>query len=330
MNDPPIDIRPATVADSDRVEALFETVFDRTRPGGSFEWAFFDSPSPGLSVLAEVDGEVVGHAGTISRAIEVDGVEMLLATSIDAMTHPDWRKRGVNRRLSDDLIARNQERGVAVYGGFSNENSTHTVVHNQGRRSLGAIPLLIRPLKLMSRPWRLLFGTPDPLESRAIHWPDDAAALCDELDSAGIGTRRSFAYLQWRYRRPGGAYHLVEYRHGGQLAGLGVLGLRNKGGLGLGFVMEVLSRPGDGDGRDQVVAAICARATELGCDGLCAMAFRDGPARRSYTRRGFLPLSPKLVGEHIEFSVRALDETIATGLFDPARWRLSWGDTDLA
>jgi len=315
--------------DLEGIEGLFVEVFGKERPKGSYSWLFHDGLHKGISVVAEAQGEIVGHAGTIARMLNYGEQEVLMGTSVDAMTHPLWQKRGVNKLLSERLIQENLEAGVGLYGGFSNENSSHAAIKHQGRLSFGPVPLLIRPLKIMTRPWRILSSPPDPLESQGIEWPKDLDDFCASLNFRGVGTVRSSAYLRWRYQRPGGAFYLVEQRNQGNLQGIGVLGLRIKGGLKLGFVMEILSNSEEKNARSKVLQALIDQAKELGCDGLCAIAYRGTELRKTYTRSAFIPTWPRLVGEHLEFSVRTLNPALSEEFLSSKAWHLTWGDSDL-
>jgi GNAT superfamily N-acetyltransferase len=329
MSEKSVHIRRATMNDVDGIEDLFVEVFGKKRPEGSYSWLFYDGPQPGISVVAEENGQIVGHAGTIARRLSDGTQEFFMGTSVDAMTHPDWQKCGINRRLSGRLIEENIKADVGLYGGFSNENSTHTAIKNQERQSLGSVPLLIRPLKIMSRPWRILTASVDPIESQEVVWPEDLDSLCSSSSLDGIGSVRSAAYLKWRYRRPGGVYYLVEHRVEGTLRGIAVIGLRIKGGLKLGFVMEFLSPSQSPEIQRALLKALIGQAKELGCDGLCALSFPGSEMRKTYTRSAFVPTKPGLLREHIDFSLRLLDPKLSKTSLEPKAWHLTWGDTDL-
>jgi len=324
-----IDIRRATIADRDGVEALFQDVFGEARPPETYDWLFYQGAPNGISIVAETEGKIVGHVGTMSRTVLCGAEEVVMATSVDSMTHPGWQKRGINKLLSRRLIEENKAEGAGVFGGFSNENSSHTVVQHQQRQSLGSIPLLVRPLRILTRPWRILGASPEPISSSSVQWPDDLKELCANQSIVGIGTRRSHEYLHWRYQCPGASYHCVELRSGDVLQGLGVLGLRHKGGLKLGFVMEILTHRDFEGGDRKVLKALVKKAKELGCDGLCALGFSDSDQRQTFKGSAFVPIKPGLLGERINFSVRALNEALHPIIMEKKSWYLTWGDTDL-
>ena len=78
-----------------------------------------------------------------------------------------------------------------------------------------------------------------------------------------------------------------------------------------------------------VLGLIVGKAKELGCDALCALGYKGTPIRRILTRKAFVPVMPRLVGEHIDFSVRLLDGKLSDEFVSSRNWNLTWGDTDL-
>ena len=96
-------IRPLEKGDAPAVNALFRDVFGVERSLETWRWLFREGPAgPALAVIAEKDEQVVGHAATILREGRIDQERAVFAQSIDAMTHPDHQKQGVNARLEEE------------------------------------------------------------------------------------------------------------------------------------------------------------------------------------------------------------------------------------
>jgi GNAT superfamily N-acetyltransferase len=328
--------REATPDDWDAINALLTRVSGSSRSRELWNWMLEESPdSRGFSYIALAPSagtpEVVGLAVSVSRGFHADAVRTICGQSIDAMTRPDWQRNGINRKLNELLVQRNHAASIPYLMGFSNENSTRTVLHYQGRKVVGSFPVLLRPLSLTGILKRLAAGPAEAAESHVAKIPEDADPLWKARgDRMRMGMARDRAYLTWRYRRPGGAYHSVELRDGAKLRGLGVLGLRVQARLRTAFIMDAFVEGDDAKLWKRLVRAMADEARRLRCEAICALAFPDMPERKAYTRSGFLPIPAKLSPEHIVFSLRTTGpEPAANEAWNSSVWRLSWGDTDL-
>jgi len=280
--------------------------------------------------VAVDSGRVVAHAGTVTRAFRLEAADVLCGQSIDAMTAPEWQRRGVNRLLTRALFHELERQGVQVLYGFSNRQSTPGALGHQGRVPLQPFPFLFRPLAMVRRPWRLVWRGPHPLVPASVTPPPDAGELWQDVRRrTGVGVVRDPAYLAWRYRRPGGRYVQVEVRRAGQLLGLGLLGLRWQAGLRTGFVAEALVRDDDPATWRLLAEDLLDAARTEGCDAAAALAFPGDPARKAWLRGGFLPVPGRLVPEDVTLSVRAVGAAPRPGLLDPHAWRIAWGEHDL-
>jgi GNAT superfamily N-acetyltransferase len=332
----PITYREMTEEDLDAVDALFSRVVGHSRTREYWRWMLIESPeAEGFGFVAVISPddspEVVGLAVSMTRAFLAGGRRTRCGQSVDAMTRPDWQRKGINRRLNEMLVERNVRESIPYLMGFSNENSTKTVLSYQGRKVVGKFPVLLRPLSIVRALGRWILGPPSPPGARAAEIPDDAGALWDARgERMRMGSVRDLEYLRWRYRRPGGCYVPVELREEGRLEGFGLLGLRVQARLLTAFVMEAFVRGDDLATWKRLVRAMIREARVLGCDAICALAFPGMPERGAYSRAGLLPIPDWLNPEQIVFSLRTTgSEPAAKEAWDPRVWRLSWGDTDL-
>jgi hypothetical protein len=87
-------------------------------------------------------------------------------------------------------------------------------------------------------------GVGDGVE-RIDRFDDDATALWDRIYGGGAGTRRSAAFLNWRYTsHPTFQYRLFERRQGGTLRGLAVYRIEQVQDLArVGRITELVSDP---------------------------------------------------------------------------------------
>lgn len=324
-------IRAVTDADAEAICALFQQVFGVARSAELWRWFYRETPAgPGVAVVAVDCGRVVAHVGTVTRAFRMAGRNTLCGQSIDAMTVPDWQRRGLNRVLSRHLFQQLEQQAVEVVYGFSNRQSTPGALGHQGRIQLQPFPFLFRPLAMVRRPWRMVLRSTPRLPPLAAHPPEDARELWqDAARRTQVGIERDLDYLTWRYRRPGGRYLMVETRRGGRLMGLGVLGIRWQAGLRTAFVAEAFAADDDPTTWRQLTADLLDAARAEDCDAAAALAFPGDPARNAFLHNGFLPVPGRLVPEDVVLSVRATLPPSPPELVDPTLWRVAWGEHDL-
>ncbi len=323
-------IRPAALADVGVVDSLFERVFGFHRTPGMWQWLYHDTPAgEGISLLAEKNGRVIGHAGAVLRAFRADGQTTLCAQSVNAMTDPDYQRQGINKQLFQALLEELRSRDVRYLCGFSNENSTHGVLQHQERTALDPFPVLIRPLKVVRRPWRTFIRDRSEIPPKPADIPKAVEALYQKAwGEHQIGNLRDHTYLNWRYARPGGTYQAVEVWNQAQLSAFAVLGLRRQRGFRVGFVMDcVANEPAAWKALRQ---AIKKTAVGLDCDLLCALGYEGSIARRQFKRGGYIPVPRRVNPEELVFSIRGVPEPLlSASMQDKSQWILTWGDTDL-
>lgn len=246
------------------------------------------------------------------------------------MTHPDWRRRGLNRRLSEALFEAHRRDGVELVYGFSNRNSTHGALSYQARQQLGPFPLLARPLAVVRRPWRVAHRRPRLPPPAAVVPPHDIDALGPRLNGAlRVSVLRDEAALAWRYGRPGGRYREVALRRGGQLQAWGVLGLRQQMGLRAAFVMEMLVADDAPADWTQLASALLDTARDWDCDAISALAFAEDPAREALRRAGLWVIDERFNPEDIVLSVRRTEGAAIGEVFEARGWQIRWGEHDM-
>ncbi len=84
-----------TAADLAQLLDLFPACW----PAGEFSTDDIAHAMGGVHWLAESRGRIVGHASVVPRLLEADGVPMTTGYVEAVATHPEWRRRGIARRL---------------------------------------------------------------------------------------------------------------------------------------------------------------------------------------------------------------------------------------
>nr|WP_255519056.1 GNAT family N-acetyltransferase [Kitasatospora sp. SID7827] len=305
-----------------------------------FDWKHRANPfgsSPGLVAVAD-GGRVVGvrlflrwewrdGAGRTVRAVR----------PVDTATHPDFRGRGIFRRLTTELLEQVSGDTELVFN-TPNGNSLPGYL-KMGWRELGRVPVALR----VARPVSFARGARAALTRRpgpsgpprcelpsAADWlagPDPrlAGLLAERAraDAADprLHTVRTAGYLAWRYgAAPGLDYRVATVERGGELVGVAFGRPRRRGPLAEFTLAELIVRPGDRETAGRLLRAAAASGcdhaathlapgTEAAAAGLragCLRAPRTGMVLAARTPAGPLPAG------------RAL-----------ADWRFSLGDLEV-
>lgn len=321
--------------------ALGEGSLGRTE--AAFQWKHRESPfgpSPGLAAVA-ADGTLAGVRIFQRWRLSAGGPDLAAARAVDTATHPAWRRRGVFRRLTEELAERLRAEGVALVFNTPNPHSRAGYLA-MGWRSLGRVPLSIRPL----RPGRIAAGLlrrrrqephPEPPRQPPAGTRPVAELLADPAAGALLGawsgeprlhTARTLDYLRWRYASPPGpaeapgapAYGAL-WRFEGDAGAAVIARTRERHGLAGILLCEVLTA-GGAPGERAAAELIEILAASSGADYLAATAARGTPERRALAAAGFAGIA--LPGPRL--TVRGLAAAAPAEL---AGWRLSAGDLEI-
>jgi len=331
MNDDLL-IREARVEDGDAINGLFRDVFQKERSLSTWKWLYHETPGgPGHAVIAIHNDTIIGHAGTIRRRVQVGEHSLIAGQSIDAMTHPQHQKKGINQRLNEALSELHQEKDVALVYGFSNRHSTPGVIQHQNRVPLAPFPVMVRPLRWFRLPLRALQRRERNPAPQPIEFPSGLDQLWQSnREIHEINMVRDHAYFGWRYARPKGSYRTVQIRQGGVLNGFAVLAFRTQMGLLTGFVTDVVVREDKPEHWDELMNGLMTTAQESDCDMISALAFESTSAHAAFRRAGLRFVPEKLNPEDIVFSVRDnQSQNRIQPLTKPSTWHLCWGEHDL-
>ncbi|MBM4255896.1 MAG: GNAT family N-acetyltransferase [Deltaproteobacteria bacterium] len=221
-------IRPVRAEDEAGILRLFSTVFHSDMSPEVWRWKYLRDEYPIPAFVAEEDGEIVCHYGTIRQRIAWQGQEHAAWDAIDVMAHPHKQGRGLFRHTIQAFMREVCEGyGLFLYG-FPTER----------HKRLGELLVGYEPVARVHKVSTLLPDTPAkamlmdvvydvlPLNWDA-HWP-----LMQ--DRFGMLTLRDRAYLAWRYlARPNRRYRLVTIP---AMPALAIVGVRD----GVARLMEFL------------------------------------------------------------------------------------------
>jgi len=254
------------------------------------------------------------------------------ARAVDTATHPEWRRRGLFRKLTTAALQQLADDGVDLVFNTPNPRSLRGYL-SMGWQTVGRLPLAIGVRRPMRLAWRRLFEDGDEALPPAGLQPCDEVFARPEvarllegpgMAPRGLSTSRSTRYYRWRYAdMPSFRYGALPLREESVRA-VGVFRLRRRSGALELSLSELLSdEPGVSGSQ---VGALCRQAaTATNADYVVAMADpRSGGMRPGLP--GVRPLrvrGPMLV-------VRLLGSSdSASAALKMANWSLSIGDMEL-
>jgi GNAT superfamily N-acetyltransferase len=301
-----------------------------------FRWKHRDNPfgaSPGL--LAEADGQVVGVRLFLRWELTVSGRTVRAVRAVDTATHPDFQGRGIFRTLTLAALEDLRTDTDLVFN-TPNANSRPGYL-KMGWQPVGTVPVAVRPVRWgrFARHVRSASsGLPPGETGESCALPPAATAFADEgaladlLERVEAGrptgrmrTRRTLAYLRWRYAdAPDLDYRVVTVADGRELRGVGFARPRLRGALRELTLSEILTVPGD---RATLRRVLTTAARASGCDHVAT--HLPGADRGVGLSAGYLGWP----GVGMGLVARPLREGLAPDPLLPTSWQWSLGDLEV-
>lgn len=292
---PDISIRRAHRGDVPRILSLARRSLGWTDDDARFlEWKHFDSPFGESPMwIGESGDTVVGFRAFLRWELKTpDGRRLRAVRAVDTATDPSFQGRGIFTTLTLAAVDELRTEGVDLVFNTPNDKSRPGYV-KMGWTAIGLLPTEVRPTR-----WRFPIAISrarqsaerDAVSTDVGQDASDAFADASAIDAllatipsaSGLTTRRTAAYLAWRYGSVGLGYRVA---HTGAVdAGIAVFRLRRRGRAVEAVVNDVLVPAGDG----RVRAALMRTIASAGADYL----LRIGSTQRSAlpSRDGFIRL----------------------------------------
>lgn len=296
------DLEIALARDSDTPEilSLIRTSLGEgevPRESAYWAWKHLDNPFGGSPVvIARSDDQLVGLRAFMRWTWTAGGTAYPAVRAVDTATHPAWRGRGVFSRLTNLLVERMQESGVAFIFNTPNESSRPGYL-KMGWSSVGRVSLWVRPL-----PFGRSMGTAAGGEAsvaalqsggRSLREAWTLPGLADFLNAIQADGKRfrtplSIEYLRWRYEEVPGIHYFAAGDVEDDNSALFVWRLKSRGRFVELRLCESFVGPGKGAVR-QAGRTLRALLAAGRADFASAMATWGSPQQRTLLRSGFIP-----------------------------------------
>lgn len=324
-------------------------------------WEFEAGPCIGRRPfvwVAEADGRIVGLHPAIPVFLRHGPERIRALWSVDLMTHPDYRGRGIFKTLTERLIEESRHEGISVFLVLPNRYSG-PLLRRRGWFDVATFPVMIKPLRwvpllrqisLRSLPKAvagglavtrrlingIMAGGGSPTEgSPEVKITESFDSRFDGLFERVAGEYdfiavRDKRYLDWRYGAyPGGKYTVFTAERGGDLLGFMVVSTE-RSHPDRGQIAELLAA--GGPQRGTVISGLL----EAGTDHL---ARRDvatieicspgEPYTGPLARAGFVEVPSDVFWGYNLVAYCPDGSPVAGTLRDPKKkWYLSKGDAD--
>lgn len=338
-------LRPFAEDDLLDVQRLHQAAFGRALDAAHYRWKHrtLRCPTETVWLLHGPAGELVAHYAGLPVRLRGPAGESWGFVSVDSMTHPAWRGRGLTTKLGRAAYRRwEEEAGARLVLGLPNQA--------WGRRigELGLAPIFpwrwwVRPLlpddlwrgrgaagalaRSIGRAWdrsaRRLAPGPRPTFEE-IQGPGPALDAVARLrGDARYAVVRDADWLAWRYlAEPTGRYRLLAARRGGALVGRVAMAIEGGVAVPNALLGEVTSPEG---ARAALIASACEYLRERGVARVATMAAPRSAFARDLVRAGFLPWRWAYDVSAARLGAAAPAQS---ALSDPDDWDLQPGDFD--
>src|SRR5262245_58563248 len=140
-------LRPMVPADLPKLRQLFESSFGHRRDEAYDQWRYLRTPDgPAPTVVAVEDSRFAGSYTVSPTVLEIGGERVRGAQSLDTMTHPDFRGRGLFTKLALACFERLAADGYEVLYGFPNPMSFPGFVRRLNWDHVTDVPYWARPI----------------------------------------------------------------------------------------------------------------------------------------------------------------------------------------
>lgn len=201
-------IRPFRDGDEEGVRDLFGVCFGREMSSEEWTWKYRNSYLGSSSVVAEDNGRIIAHYGGIKMRFYWKGGTLDAYQGCDAMTHPEYRSRGIIVKTALGFYEANPGREFMF--GFPSERHAALSARWLGWEKhifINEMTKELSPFRPRWSLWRVETG-----------WDGISAGEIDALwertkNSRDLSLEKKSGYIFWRYRdRPGGKYEMVLFR----------------------------------------------------------------------------------------------------------------------
>ncbi|OYU45119.1 MAG: hypothetical protein CFE44_09185 [Burkholderiales bacterium PBB4] len=334
----------------------FFSEFGGHRTARHIEWQYLEPPvDTQAKVLLAIDSALPARPikavyASFSSRFMVNGKTTVAAQSLDTLTAPAYRGKGLFFELAKSVNAELERSGQALIYGFPNAQSGPGFYSKLGWQQVGTVPFLWRPMNLgylvrrvpkVGSLGKALNWLRAPLWRKRVQpgWTVNHDAPFDlRFDALWQSLRSSYAtglvrdrrYLQWRLAdKPGFEYRNVTLSNAsGEIVACCIYSIQAKHEGRVGYVMDVLIRRNETEAGTVALNAALAAMNAAAVDLVLAWNLPDSFNTACYQANGFWKLPDAMRPIHLSFGFRPFAEPGPSSSSGADGWYISYFDSD--
>jgi len=347
--------------DEERILELWRAVYpsmklDRGEWLRWWSWMYRGNPAGrGIIRLAEADGRIVAQYAIAPTLLKIGSKVIKSSLSLDTMTHPDYRRRGMFEVLSKEVYSEAASIGIDIVYGFPNRQTSYPgFISKLDWFDVSMTKVRIRPVncrnavrvKIKNRLLSgLLAAVATPIFNSFFSGPREAsgnrglaivkATSFDERvdrlwarvsDAHPIMVVRNKDHLNWRYSAPDKQYSIFIAETANEVGGYLVLRHITSESVKYSVIFDMMAESEEVMGR--LVAEAVRDCRQAGVDFIMYRLIADKAYHRVSRRNGFFAIPFSKVGDY--FCVHSNSAQIPKEfLRDPGNWLVQTGDSDV-
>ena len=341
-------IEVATSADLPAILDLVGTEYSYPYNSAAYwQWRYSENPAAEVAIYVArgEGGQVVAMQPVSAYMMAIGGEVHDVHLFTAAITHPQYRRRGLFRQLIERIVADLGQRSDFFIFTFPNELSVRGFRQFAGWKQRESLSLYVRPLSLLS--WlHPKNATPGDIEARLVaapervgdlilsqasHFEEDTLPLLHSAFSANVAyVRRNQEYLEWRYPgNPTGKYFVQQARRDDELVGYIVVKMSQRYGLRAGLIVDLVAR--DNQVAHMLLRRVIRTSRQHRSQALAYLVGRFNPYRSALLRAGLFPLPNNWTPRR--FCLYVYPGGGSSGslgkIIGESPWYVTWGDTDV-
>jgi len=352
-------VRPYKKGDETGLFALWKAVYPQKKCERDewmrwWHWALEENPAGlGITWLAEADdGRIVGLYRGFPMKMKMEEKVINAVQGVDSMTHPEYRRQGMNSALITQVVEEARSRGFDLAFAFLGGGTTTATYLSHIKCGYFGVSMQLFFIPL---DWRsiiqlkinngllataaasaagLVFGKShfrNPsnslrfLQATSFDARFDVRSDRGEFDHEPLSVIRSRSYLNWRYACPGGRYRFFVAEKSNEVLGYATLGDTMHGSLRATYVYNLVAQ--SEDVRHALISMIASKCRLNNTGVILYPVLSSQRYHRTLNKAGFI--SNHFIKAPLVLTAHALSSSLTEKrLMDKENWFIQMEDSD--